>query len=118
MAALNTVNAPFGIQFQGSCDKKIDFLDVLIDISEGVIKTKLFVKPTDSPTYVHRRSYHNQHVFKSLPYSQFRRAVVIWSEPTDRQEAVDYMYDKFVKCGYSEEELDSAKATALSLNCE
>ena len=58
VAALNTVGAPFGIQFQGSCDKKIEFLDVLIVISEGVIKTKLFVKPTDSPTYVHRRSYH------------------------------------------------------------
>ena len=42
--------------------------------------------------------------------------MVICSEPTDRQEAVDYMYDKFVKCGYGEEELDSAKATALSLN--
>ena len=118
VSALNAIGSPFGIKFQGSCDKKIEFLDVLIDISGGVIKTKLFVKPTDSPTYLNRRSYHNHHVFKSLPYSQFRRAVVICSDPTDRQEAVDYMYNKFVKCGYSEEELDSAKATALNLNRE
>ena len=57
-------------------------------------------------------------MFKSLPYSQFRRAVVICSDPTNRLEAVNYMYDKFVKCGYSEEELNSAKETALSLNRE
>ena len=57
-------------------------------------------------------------MFKCLPYSQFRRAVVICSDPADRLEAVNYMYDKFVKCGYSEEELNSAKETALSLNRE
>ena len=118
VSSLNTIGSPFGIQVQGSCDKKIEFLDVLIDISSGIIKTKLFVKPTDSPTYLNRRSYHNHHVFKSLPYSQFRRAVVICSDPSDRQEAVNYMYDKFTKCGYSEEELNSAKETALSLNRE
>jgi hypothetical protein len=28
------------------------------------------------------------------------------------------MYDKFVKCGYSEEELNTAKATVLNLNRE
>ena len=115
VSSLNTIGSPFGIQFQGSCDKKIEFLDVLIDISSGIIKTKLFVKPTDSPTYLNRRSYHNQHVFKSLPYSQFRRAVVICSDPSDRQEAVNYM---FIKCGCSEEELNPAKETALSLNRE
>ena len=36
--SLNTIGSPFGIQFQGSCDKKIEFLDVLIGITGGVIK--------------------------------------------------------------------------------
>ena len=80
------------------------------------MKTKLFVKPTDSPTYLNCRSYHNQHVFKSLPYSQFRRAVVVCSDPSDRVEAIDYMYGKFLKCGYRPEDLDEAKSVALGLN--
>ena len=78
----------------------------------------MFVKPTDSPTYLNRRSYHDRHVFKSLPFSQFRRAVVVCSDASTRQEAVDYMYGKFLKCGYSKEELDTARVTALSLNRE
>ena len=48
IAALNKIAKPFGIQFTGSCGKLIEFLDVLIDISTGFLKTKLFVKPTDS----------------------------------------------------------------------
>ena len=116
LAALNMIGRPFGIGFTGSCGKAIEFLDVLIDISSGRLRTKLYVKPTDSPTYLNRRSYHNKHTFKSLPVSQFRRAIVICSEPEDQLEAIDYMYHKFVKCGYSEEELNVAKAKALSLN--
>ena len=116
LAALNVIGKPFGIGFTGSCGKTIEFLDVLIDISSGKLRTKLYVKPTDSPTYLNRRSYHNKHTFKSLPVSQFRRAIVICSEPEDQLEAINYMYMKFMKCGYSAEELDVAKSKALSLN--
>ena len=94
----------------------MEFLDTIVDISNGVVKTRLFVKPTDSPTYLNRRSYHNQHVFKALPYSQFRRAVLVCSDISDREEAIDYMYGKFIKCGYKAEDLDEAKSIALGLN--
>jgi hypothetical protein len=50
--AAETVSAPLGIQFQGSCDKKTEFLDVLIDKSEGVIKPScLSNQQTPPPTF-------------------------------------------------------------------
>ena len=77
VVALNVAGDPLGIQLTGSCSRKLEFLDTIVDISDGVVRKKLFVKPTDSPTYIIRRRYHNQHVFKALPQSQFRRAVVV-----------------------------------------
>ena len=86
--ALDVAGAPIGVPITGSCSRKVEFLDTIVDISDGVVRTRLFVKPTDSPTYLKRRSYHNQHVFKALPYSQFRRAVVVCSDISDREEAI------------------------------
>ena len=51
-------------------------------------------------------------MFKALPHSQFRRAVVVCSDISDREEAIDYMYGKF----YRTEDLDEAKSIALGLN--
>ena len=116
VGALNSAGLPFGIQFTGSCAKKIEYLDTEVNISAGNLKTNLFVKPTDSPTYLNRRSYHSQHVFKSLPYSQFRRAVLVCSDPSDRAAAIEYMQDKYLKCGYKEEDLNQAKSLALALD--
>ena len=105
-----------GVETPVQAIKLIEFLDVLIDISTGYLNTKIFVKPTDSPTYLHRRSYHNSHVFKSVPTSQFKRAIIICSNHDDQIEAINYMYQKFISCDYSKEELDIAKTKALLLN--
>ena len=63
VAALNVAGAPFGIQFTGSCSRKVEFLDTIVDITDGVVKTRLLVKPTDSPTYLN----HNQQCLKLSP---------------------------------------------------
>ena len=70
--------------------------------------TTIFEKPTDSPTYMHKRSYHNSHVFISVPKSQFECAMIICSNHDDQLEAIS--------CDHSKEEFDIAKTKALLLN--
>ena len=113
--SLNDAALDLGIQFTGSCAPSLEFLDVKVDNSEAGLRTTLFIKPTDSPVYLNRRSFHSKHSFRSLPYSQFRRAVVICSNCTDRVDSINYMYGKFLTCGYSEVELYINKFKALSL---
>ena len=116
LGILNDEGRPYGIQFKGDCGKKVNFLDVVVDITNNCLTTSLYIKPTDSPTYVHRRSYHSTHVFKSLPSTQFRRASLICSNLTSRKKAIDHMFTKFLKSGYKEENLITAKETALALD--
>ena len=61
------------------------------------IRMCLFIKPTDAKRYLHRKSDHSLHTFKSTPYSQFRRVVVICSDPADRDLFIDNMMCKFIK---------------------
>ncbi|KAL5264102.1 hypothetical protein ACHWQZ_G005249 [Mnemiopsis leidyi] len=75
VGALNSAGLPFGIQFTGSCAKKIEYLD-----------------------------------------TEFRRAVLVCSDPSDRAAAIEYMQDKYLKCGYKEEDLNQAKSLALALD--
>ena len=58
----------------------INFLDVIVSLIEGVIKTDLFVKPTDSHQYLQSSSCHPFHCKKSIPYSQALRLKRICSE--------------------------------------
>ena len=48
--------------------------------------------------------------------SEFRRAVVVCLVRADPMEAINYMYSKFLTCGYSKEELEGAKTIAIGLN--
>ena len=76
----------------------------------------MYVKPTDASRYLHRRSDHAAHTFKSIPYSQFRRAVVLCSEVEDRIKCIDYMAEKLKNSGYRPDEILNAKKKALTLN--
>ena len=56
------------------------------------------------------------HIFKSLPFSQFRRAVVLCSTTSSRDAHFDRIYGKLVDNGYSKEELLEARERALTLD--
>ena len=53
---------------------------------------------------------------KSLPFSQFRRAVVLCSTTSSRDDHFDIIYDKLGNNGYSKEELLDARERALTLD--
>ena len=100
-SVLNRIGNEDGITFKGGVKPSVDFLDARVRlITDGMIKTKLFVKPTDVSRYLHRRSGHGPHTFRSMAYSQCRRAVVICSDTNGRSAAIEYMTEKFLNSGY------------------
>ena len=118
-SALNKVGGrdEIGITFKGEVSQSVDFLDVTVNLEkDGKFTTKLFVKPTDASRYLHRRSDHGAHTFRSIPYLQYRRAVVLSSDENDKTESMNYMTKKFLNSGYSQEELDVAREKALLVN--
>ena len=53
--------------------------------------------------------------FRSTPFSQFRRAVVICSNEDDRIQSIQHMRKKFMDSGYKKDEIDIAQKKALLL---
>jgi peptide-methionine (R)-S-oxide reductase len=51
----------------------ISFLDTSSTLSEGVLSTDVYSKPTDTNQYLLPSSCHPPHVIKSIPYSQVLR---------------------------------------------
>ena len=95
----------------------MDFLDISITLkTDGKLETKMYVKPTDASRYLHRRSDHGSHTFRSTPFSQFRRAIVICSNEEDQIKSIAYMSNKFIDSGYKQTEIDVAREKALQLD--
>ena len=113
---LNVLGSKMTFTLKGDVANTVDFLDVRVSNVKGGLETTIFVKPTDSTRYLHRRSDHSAHMFTAIPYSQFRRAVVICSETSERDKCMDYMKKKFLDSGYHESELEAARERALRLN--
>ena len=97
--------------------KSIDFLHTTVTLhQDGKITTKMYVKPTDATRYLHRRSDHSPHTFRSIPFSQFRRAVVLCSDPVEKLKCVEYISKKLANSGFKPQEISTAKTKALKLN--
>ena len=116
-AALNEVGSNVGITFKGEVAESVDFLDVTVSLTRnGTFNTKLYVKPTDASRYLHRRSDHALHTFTSIPFSQFRRAVVLSSDTRQRDKSLNYIALKLKDSGYKNEEIEAARVRALQLD--
>ena len=116
-AALNEIGRNVGITFKGEVGTSVDFLDVTVELTKhGHFNTKLYTKPTDASRYLHRRSDHGLHTFTSIPFSQFRRAVVLCSNTFERDESIEYISQKLRDSGYKTEEIENAKTKALELD--
>ena len=113
---LNLASASFGIRFgDSSIGSEINFLDVTLRIDEeGLIQYKLFKKPTDSRLYLKTQSFHPQHVFNSVAYSQMVR--VRNRNSTEETAAADLadLEGDLIKCGHKKKNLDVLKSKMQS----
>ena len=82
---INEFGSSIGLTFKGEVQKSVNFLDITTTMENGTISTSLYVKPTDANRYLNKRSDHSPHTFRGMPYSQFRRAVILCSDKTDRE---------------------------------
>ena len=114
--AFNKLGQMYGITLKGEVNEMVNFLDVTTMLIGNQIRTCLFVKPTDAKRYLHRKSDHSLHTFKSTPYSQFRRVVIVCSDPADRDHFMSDMLLKFEDSGYVREELLIARDKALQID--
>ena len=55
------------------CKSSINFLDALVTLKEGIIKTDLYVASPDNHQYLEAFSCHPFHCKKTIPYSQALR---------------------------------------------
>ena len=63
--------------------EKINFLDLVIKLTDGKIVTDLYCKSTDSHQYLHYDSCHAEHIKRSIVFSQTLRLKRICSQESD-----------------------------------
>ena len=100
----------------GYSPKERDFLDSIVYIENNRLKTKLYIKPTNSMAYLHRDSFHANSTFKSLPYGEFIRARRNCSEDQHYELFSSKMKEAFLARGYNEQELETARLKAATQN--
>jgi peptide-methionine (R)-S-oxide reductase len=80
----------------------ISFLDTSSSLSEGVLSTDLYPKPTDTNQYLLPRSCHPPHVTKSIPYSQALRIRRICSTNKSLKKRLGQLTNNLKRRGYKQ----------------
>ena len=79
----------------------VPFLDILFCFNHrGILETDLYIKPTDSRSYLHFGSAHPKHVFSGTVYSQCLRLRRIIICEDKLKERLDVLRECFTICGY------------------
>lgn len=89
-------------------DEELPALDLLIRLTDGRPKVRLFRKPTDGHQYLHWTSSHPLHVRASIPYSQLVRVARNCADHQDTIIARDELLGRFRSRGYPETVLNAA----------
>jgi peptide-methionine (R)-S-oxide reductase len=80
----------------------ISFLDTSSSLSEGVLSTDLYSKPTHTNQYLLPRSCHPPHVTKSIPYSQALRIRRICSTNKSLKKRLGQLKNNLKRRGYKQ----------------
>ena len=91
------------IEFTADWSKRsIIFLDITVSITEGMIETDLYVKPTYSHHYILSNSCHAFYYKKGIPYSQALRLNRICSNNEFLDKRCNDLEKYLLERGYSE----------------
>ena len=84
---------------------KVEFLDLIISIENGKLKTNLFVKPSNLQIYLDFMSNHPQHCKVGLIYGQALRVIERCSDPSDADLHLENLKCKLLDRNYPENEI-------------
>ena len=114
---LNKETKTFGINFpikEVQFGKSVNFLDLTIYLDEqNKIHHKLFTKPTDSRAYLNPKSFHPNHIFTSIPFSQMIRVINRNTKEETCLEDLKVLKTDLVKNGYKAELLETTQTKAF-----
>ena len=65
---------------------KLPFLDILVQLNEGIISTDIYSKPTDTKNYLNFNSCHPKHTKINIPFNLASRIVTIVSDTDLRKQ--------------------------------
>lgn len=104
---LNQQTKLYGIEFGDfSIGDTVHFLDVTVYINEdGLLQYRLYRKATDSRHYLKKGSFHPNHVFNAVAYSQMMRVTRRNSVEEQAKKDVEDLKEDLRNCGYKEEDL-------------
>ena len=72
----------------------------MVSLTRQGLKTSLYRKPTDRPTYLNYSSFHPPHTKRSIVFSQLLRFKRICSDNADYEKAVRHLVQSLLECGY------------------
>ena len=102
VAKLNELAKPFGIQFgDHQIGKEVTFLDVKLYLdTDNTVQYRLYKKETDARLFLQPSSYHPDHVFSSVIFSQMIRVISRNSKRSTCQEDLNELKKDLLKSGH------------------
>ncbi|XP_057298704.1 uncharacterized protein LOC130629494 [Hydractinia symbiolongicarpus] len=116
---LNSVHPTIKFTYKFSIEE-IDFLDttVYLDPETGDLKTKLYIKPTETRTLLHHNCYHPYHTKQSIVYSQALRYRMITKDNILLRKELDQLKSNLLLRGYKFRMVNSTFKQVLKMNQE
>ena len=86
---------------------EVHFLDTVVYIDSGTLKTRVYTKPTDKKQFLYFSSCHPEHIPKSIPYAQSIRYRRNTSDDEVFIASLKILENQFQKRGYPQDLLES-----------
>ena len=92
---------------------QVEFLDLVISIKDGKLKTNLFVKPSNAQLYLDYNSNHPKHCKTGIIYGQALRILERCSDGVDANLHLENLRGKLLDRNYPQETIDKQFERAL-----
>ena len=91
---------PIPLKFITENCTSLIFIDVLVSLTDTGIKSSLYRKPTDRPTYLMHCMFHPHHIKSSIVFSQLLKLKLICSDISYYKHEVKFITQSLLSRGY------------------
>ena len=113
LTQLNSLTEPFGISFGDSqIGHSVSYLDIRFTLLDNELRYQLHRKETDARLFLNTDSYHPEHVFRSVVFSQMIRVVNRNSNSSPLKRDLDELKRDLEKSGHVRAMLDELEPLA------